>query len=180
MEKLIIRISFILISILIVSCNQNSKDNSEQRQSIVYLGKQKEGIQDKKFKLNNRFDVVGTWEYNKTWIFSNTEWFAIKIVGFEDQYKFNSNGVFQNFSKEWDSTKRLYMAGKYEIDSTFQEITLIRNELNDTILNTPDTFMTQTRRIYLVNDSLLRLEGFISQENNGKLDISEFKKISIK
>lgn len=161
-----------------LSCKQKNVDEQHHtvQRTVVKLEDSKEKIFKNNYQILDSSLLFGEWVYNKTWNHVENHWGAVRFVDYDLKYEFRKPNRFKYFKNDKFMHDSIFNQGEFHIDSTKQKIILLFTKNNDSIINIGDTCFYLEHKVHLINDSLLRFEGYSYSTSLVYHDIFEFIK----
>jgi hypothetical protein len=174
------KIVLILIMItfgLLVACNSMNSDNKQvtTKTEIVFTGTK--NIEDTNFVAPKGL-LLGKWTESIQWVKRDSIWIGMKSLNLIHEYEFFPNGelVFREIDIEnshvaWINRLRGFLNKSRNI------LYVVKNQRNDTIFKPGELLKKETKRIHLLNDTLLRIDEHFIISGEYKLIIVDYKRV---
>jgi hypothetical protein len=163
----------ILLLGLIISCNSNRFVITKTK----IVSNKIMNIEDTNFVAPKGL-LLGKWIESVRWIKHDSTWTSIKSLNLIHEYEFFKNGKL--VQREIDIEHSIiawtnWLAG--HLNESRNTLYVFKNQRNDTIFKSTELIKRETRRIHLLNDSILRIdEHFYVSPGNYPLIIVEYKR----
>jgi hypothetical protein len=174
------RIALILLAFnLIIACSLENSNTSYVTTKIEIVSKGIKNIEDTNFVVPIGV-LTGKWREYQLWEKHDSTWIGMKPLNLILEYEFPSSKKFvlqreidiEHSKIVWTNYLRGYL------NNSKKTMTFLKNQRNDTIFKNGELLKKETKRIYLVNDTILRIDEHIySSPGIYKLMIVDYKRI---
>ena len=170
-------IAFLIIVLTLNGCRYFQKKESHESKIIheEIIDNNRTEIANYHFIYNDTL-LIGKWCLELLWTETNGTWSCIKPHSFRKEFIFTKNKKFIETEYNEDSLINWTIRGEFERTKEKDSIRFAFNEKMDTVFVLGDTAKLITKRIHLLNDSILRIQEFHYQDYEKYKDIEEYRR----
>jgi len=168
-----------LIAILILSgCRYFDKKENPYLRNIsgVFGERDRKDIYNLNFRLEDSL-LVGKWRLALNWSAINGTWSSLKMLAYSKEFIFTKNRTFHETEFNEKSIINWTRRGEFLITKERNKIEFAFNEKMDTVFALGDTAQVITKRVHMLNDSILRIEEFHYLYDEKFYDIEEYRRV---
>jgi hypothetical protein len=173
------KIVLIIITLgLLFACNSINSDNRLVTTKTEIGVKRIKNIEDTNFVVPKGL-LLGKWRESIQWVKQDSTWIGMKSLNLIYEYEFFPNGKLvhreidiENSCVVW--TNRL----SGFLNKSRNTLYVLKNQRNDTIFRPGELLKKETKRIHLLNDTLLRIDEHFIISGKYKLIIVDYKRVN--
>jgi len=167
----------ILLSIIVLILNFACNSNNYVKNKTEIVAKGIKNIEDTSFVVPKGL-LIGKWKESIRWEKHDSTWTGMKSLNLIHEYEFFKNGKIvqreidiEDSNVAWTS----WLGGN--LNKSRNTLYLFKNQRNDTVFKAAGWLKKETKRIHLLNDSILRIdEHFYVSQGKYPLIIVDYKR----
>ena len=167
----------ILLSIIVLILNFACNSNNYVKNKTEIVAKGIKNIEDTSFVVPKGL-LIGKWKESIRWEKHDSTWTGMKSLNLIYEYEFFTNGklVQREIDIEHSIVAWTNWLGGH-LNKSRNTLFLFKNQRNDTVFKAAEWLKKDTKRIHLLNDSILRIEEhFYVSEGKYPLIIVDYKR----
>jgi hypothetical protein len=166
-----------MTTVLLFSCKSVNSDyrlNNTKTENVV---KRCKNIEDTNFVVPKGL-LVGKWKEYFQWTKQDSTWIGMKPLNLIHEYEIFPNGKIVFKETDIESSRIVWLNRlRGFINKSRNKLYVLKNPRNDTIFIPGELLKKETKRIHLLNDTLLRIDEHFFISGNYKLIIVDYRRV---